>query len=133
MNTEDILLLSGITSFWGLIILGGLLGGSEKSTIRRAQTEGRYRLIEIDGKKFHAIRKTETILRSKSGRSRAVLVAVGRERDPDMIDGKIQMLPRWIKIRSITSQGLSDRERWVDARGWSHEGEQEIEHLIALK
>ncbi len=108
-------------------------GNSGKAIIQRSKTEGRHRIFEIDGKKFHAIRKEELILRSKSGRARAVLVAIGRERDPDMVGGEIKMFPRWIKIRSFTRQGLSEHERWVSAKGWSREGEQEIEYHLPLK
>lgn len=133
MSTTELLVFSGIAAFWGLIIFGALRGGSEKTIIQRAQAEGRHRIVDIDRKKFHAIRKTEVILRSKSGKGRAVLVSVGRERDPDMVNGQIEIFPRWIKIRSFTRNGLSDNERWVRAKDWSQEGKQDIEYHIPLK
>lgn len=99
--------------------------------ISRAQAEGRYGgLVEIGGKKYHAIKKKETLLRSSSGRGLAILVSVGRERDPDMVKGKVKMLPRWIQIRSVTKKGLSEHKRWVASKGWSYYGEEEIYYHI---
>ncbi|MEW5792638.1 MAG: hypothetical protein ACOY4L_00685 [Pseudomonadota bacterium] len=133
MSTSELLIFSGIAAFWGLIIFGAMRGNSDKAIVQRAKTEGRHRIVEIEGKQFHAISKTEVILRSKSGRARAVLVAVGRERDPVMVNGKMEMRPRWIKIRSFTRRGLSEHERWVSANGWTREGEQEIEYHLPVK
>jgi hypothetical protein len=126
------LVVVAMVAFWGFIIFGAVRGSSNKATVQRAQAEGRHRIVEFDGRKFHAIRKTEIILRSSSGKGRAVLVTVGRERDPNMVNGKVQMVHRWIKIRSFTRKGLSDYERWVQASGWSREGKQEIEYHIPV-
>ncbi|PTR09943.1 hypothetical protein C8R32_10229 [Nitrosospira sp. Nsp5] len=46
-----------------------------------------------------------TLLRS-SGRGLAILVSVGRERDPNRVNGKIKMLPTRIKISSVTKKEL---------------------------
>lgn len=132
-SSSDYMLLAGMAAFWGLVIFGAARGSSKKAIIQRAQAEGRHRIVEINGRQFHAIRKNEIILHSKSGEARAVLVTIGRERDPDMVKGKVQMFHRWIKIRSFTRNGLSDRERWVSAKGWSREGEQEIEYHIPVQ
>jgi hypothetical protein len=122
-----------IVGFWGFIIWGGLRSGSTKAIIRQAQADNRYELVNIDGKQYHAIRKKETLLRSSAGRGLAILVSVGRERDPNMVNGKTKMLPRWIKIRSVTKKGLSENERWVSATGWSYYGDKEIYYHIPVR
>ena len=132
MLKSDFLLLAGIATFLGLFIFGSMRGKSNKAIIKRAQAEGRHRIVEMDGQQFHAIRKAEVILRSTSGRARAVLVEVGRERDPSMVNGKVEMHPRWIKIRSFTRGGLSNHERWTSAKNWLPDGKEEIEYHIPL-
>lgn len=131
--SSDWIVIALMVAFWGLVIFASMRGGSTKAIIQLAQAEGRHRIVEINGQQYHAIRKNEVILRSKSGRARAVLVNVGRDRDPDIVDGKMQLFHRWIKIRSITRKGLSEHERWVRAKGWSRDGEQEIEYHIPVK
>lgn len=118
---------------YGFILWFGLRSGSTKVIVRQAQAAGRHELVKIDGKQYHCIKKKETILRSPSGRGTAVLVSVGGERDPDMVDGRIQLLPRWIQIRPITKKALSENNRWVLSKGWVHYGEEEIYYHIPLK
>ena len=127
------LVLGLIAAFWGFVILGSLIGGSVRAQVRRAKAEGRYRLVNIDGKQYHAIRTTETIVRSKAGKAHAVLVSWSRDRDPHMVDGKMVMINRRIKVRALTGKGLSERERWVPSTDWEVEGEQDIEYHIPVK
>ena len=115
------------------ILLLGFRSGSTKAIIRDALAAGRYELVKINGKQYHCIRKKEIILRSPSGRGTAVLVSESRERDPEMVDGRIQLLPRWIQIRPITKKALSEKNRWVLSKGWVHYGEEEIYYHIPLK
>ena len=115
---------------WGVILWGGWRSGSTKAIIQNARATGHYELVEIDGKQYHAIRKKETLLRSSSGKGLGILVSVGRERDPHMVNGEMKMLPRWIQIRSITKKRLSERERWVSSKEWSYYGEKEIYYHI---
>lgn len=115
------------------ILLLGLRSGSNNAIIQEAQAAGRYELVKINGKQYHRIRKKETILRSPSGRGTAVLVSVGHDRDLDIVDGRIQLLPHWIQIRPITKKALSEKNRWVLSKGWVHYGEEEIYYHIPLK
>lgn len=108
--------------------LAGPQGGFTKAEIQRAQSEGRYRVVNIGGREFHAVRKSEIIVRTIAGRGRAVLVQTGRERDPHMVAGKVEMSPRWIKIRSFTRQGLSTNARWVSSSKWLIDGREDVEY-----
>jgi hypothetical protein len=121
-----------IAAFWGFLFFAPLISNSTGALVKRAKAEGRYRIVEIDGRQYHGITKTEVIVASPKGRSRAVLIASSRDRDPDMIDGKVVMVPRRLKIRSITKNGLSERERWVPAKGWTVLGNEGIEYHLPM-
>lgn len=132
MEALGIAIAATIAASWGFIIVAPMVGGSKRAIVKRAQAEGRHRFVEIDGRQYHAIRATETILRSPSGRARAVLVAAGRDRDPDMVDGKMILATRWVKLRSIKRGVFSNHERWVRAKGWTVEGREEIEYHMPV-
>jgi len=124
--------LGAIAAFWGFVFLAPFISSSTDASVKRAKAEGRYRIVEINGKQYHGITKTEVIVSSPKGRSRAVLIASSRDRDPEMVDGKVVMVPRLLKIRSMTKNGLSERERWVPAKGWTVAGKEDIEHHLPL-
>jgi hypothetical protein len=126
----EVAVVVAIALFWALILLGPLFGNSKKAMVRRAIAEGKHRVIELEGRKFHGIRKTEIIVCAKSGRGRAVLVMAGWELDPDMVNGKLELRRRWLKVRSLSQRGLSDHEQWVSSKGWKVEGREDIEYVI---
>ena len=131
MSNMAVVLIFAALCFLLYLFIG--YNNSKKAIIKRAQKEGRHRIVEIDGEIYHAIKKTEKMLISKSGKGKCLLVATGRERDPHRVDGKTEMMPRWIKIRSITKNGLSDKERWVKNEGWTYHGEENIEYHLPFK
>ncbi|MBI2802063.1 MAG: hypothetical protein HYX63_17575 [Gammaproteobacteria bacterium] len=104
--------------------------GSTKAQIARAKKEGRHRIVEINGRRYHAIRKTETIVRTEKGHGRAILLMVGRQRDPDLVNGRMEFKHRWIKIRSITRSGISKHERWVRSKAWFPDGTKDVDYLL---
>jgi len=127
------LIVGLMAAFWGFLFLAPLIGGSTQAQIRRAKADGRYIFVEISGKQYHVIRKTESIVRTHTGRGRAVLVNSSRDRDPDMVKGKVVMIPRLLKIRSFTAKGLSARERRVPSTNWVVEGQEEVEYHFPLR
>lgn len=124
---------AGLASVWAFIAFASLRAGSIKVQVALAKSQGRHRVITVDGVYYHAIRKTETILQATEGKSRSVLVSAGWERDPYMKDGKVSLRTRWIKIRSITKNGLSNHERWVRADKWRVECKREIEYHLPYR
>lgn len=49
MSNSELLLFSGISASWGLIIFGNKRGNSDKAIIQMAKAEGGHRIVEIDG------------------------------------------------------------------------------------
>lgn len=99
-----------------LILIAPIAGYLEK----RKKLRDPSTVIEVvDGRRYIVYEKERPLVRNKKSGRQAVLLSVGRERDPDMEGGKLVMKHRWIRILPVgASKGGIGTAKWTKGANW---------------
>ncbi|MHB1218470.1 MAG: hypothetical protein ACYC1L_09780 [Alphaproteobacteria bacterium] len=100
----------------------------QRESTRRIQKT--QRTVTFNGKEYSVVTKTHLLLREKSTGRIAIVFERGWENDPTMMDGKVALAPRWIKLAFIKRKdGRLGRTEWRQTQKFDTVGTIPVEYF----